>query len=82
MYDITIIVPTYNEIETITSTIRLIDNILRTSQINGEILVMDDNSIDGTINKLKLHCKNKRSGIISIGSWWIRGGAILYLSCY
>ena len=53
MYDITIIVPTYNEIETITSTIRLIDNILRTSQINGEILVMDDNSIDGTINKLK-----------------------------
>ena len=53
MYDITIIIPTYNEIETVASTIQLIYDILRASQINGEILVMDDNSIDGTINKLK-----------------------------
>lgn len=50
MYDLTVILPTLNEEESIEGTINTIDKILKNSNINGEILVVDDNSsLDNTI---------------------------------
>jgi dolichol-phosphate mannosyltransferase len=50
MYDLTVIIPTLNEAETIEGTIEKVDTVLKTNHINGEILVVDDNSsMDTTI---------------------------------
>ena len=54
MYDITVIIPTFNENESIRATLHRVDNVLRESGINGEILVIDDTSSDGTIDTVKL----------------------------
>jgi dolichol-phosphate mannosyltransferase len=45
---LSIIVPTYNESENIPILISKIYEVLERSQINGEIIVIDDNSPDGT----------------------------------
>jgi dolichol-phosphate mannosyltransferase len=47
-YDITVIIPTYKEEENIGDTILEINSILKISDINGQILVVDDNSPDKT----------------------------------
>jgi dolichol-phosphate mannosyltransferase len=48
MYDLTIILPTLNEAGSIAKTITLVNKYLTVSNINGQILVVDDNSKDGT----------------------------------
>lgn len=48
MLDVSAIVPTYNEAESISVIIPSICETLRTACINGEIVVVDDNSPDGT----------------------------------
>lgn len=53
MYDLTVILPTLNEEESIFSTIMKISKILELARIRGEILVVDDNSTDNTIPILK-----------------------------
>ena len=49
MYELTVIIPTYKEQDNIRNTILKVFDILNKAHINGEILVVDDNSPDGTI---------------------------------
>lgn len=53
MYDLTIIIPTLNESESIQTTLTTIVGILEKHKINGQILVVDDNSSDNTIPFVK-----------------------------
>jgi len=48
MKDLSIVIPTYNESETIANTLFQIDEVMKSTDINYEILVVDDNSKDGT----------------------------------
>jgi dolichol-phosphate mannosyltransferase len=49
MYDLTVIIPTYKEEANISNVITQVDAVFKQDNINGEILVVDDNSPDGTI---------------------------------
>lgn len=46
--DVSVVIPTYNEAESIPVIIPSICEVLRIARINGEIVVVDDNSPDGT----------------------------------
>ena len=55
--DFTVIIPTLNEADTIAKTIMLVDAVLKKENLNGQILIVDDNSRDCTIvivNNLKM----------------------------
>ena len=41
-YDLTVIIPTYNEENNIEEMIRAIDSVCKANEINEEILVVDD----------------------------------------
>lgn len=61
MYDLTVIIPTYREEANIRKIITEVDAVLKNRAINGEILVVDDNSPDNTIaivNELKKEKQN------------------------
>jgi len=49
MYDITVIIPTFNEEGNIGNMVETIHRVCQADGINAEILVVDDNSRDGTI---------------------------------
>lgn len=49
VYDLTVIIPTFNEEENIAGMIGAINEVFRQSGIHGEILVVDDSSEDRTI---------------------------------
>jgi len=54
--DVSIIIPTFNESENIGELVSKINNVLSASKIKGEIIVVDDNSPDGTgkiVQKMK-----------------------------
>jgi len=56
MYDLTVIIPTFKEEANIRHIITEVDTVFRNNSLNGEILVVDDNSPDNTIaivNELK-----------------------------
>ena len=53
MKSISIIIPTYNEIQNILPLVRKIRSALN-SKINWEIIFVDDNSPDKTFEKIKL----------------------------
>jgi dolichol-phosphate mannosyltransferase len=53
MYDLTVIIPTYNEEANIKRIITEVNSVLKKENLNGEILVVDDNSPDGTITTVK-----------------------------
>lgn len=57
---LSVILPTYNEAENIVSLIREIVEILERENLNFEILVVDDNSPDGTALRVKDTFKNGR----------------------
>jgi len=48
-YDLTVIIPTYNEIGNIGTAIREVEGVLGRAGLRGEIIVVDDSSTDGTI---------------------------------
>jgi len=50
MYDLTVIIPTFNEAANIRNIITEVDAIFNEHELNGEILVVDDNSPDGTLS--------------------------------
>jgi len=52
-FDLTVIIPTYNEEENIERMIITVDSICRAHDINEEILIVDDNSNDSTITIVK-----------------------------
>ncbi len=56
MYDLTVIIPTFKEEANIRNIINEVDEVFKKNALNGEILVVDDNSPDHTIaivNELK-----------------------------
>lgn len=56
MYDLTVIIPTFNEAANIRNIITEVETIFKEHGINGEILVVDDNSPDDTnsiVNEIK-----------------------------
>ncbi len=56
MYDLTVIIPTFKEEANIRNIINEVDGVFKKNALNGEILVVDDNSPDNTIaivNELK-----------------------------
>ena len=48
-FDLTVLIPTFNERENIGKMVNAVDTICKAHSINEEILVIDDNSSDGTI---------------------------------
>jgi len=57
---VAVVVPAHNEEENIEKLVNEIDNVLRSSKLIGEIIIVDDNSTDGTSTVLKkLSKKNK-----------------------
>ncbi|MEB3691258.1 MAG: glycosyltransferase, partial [Caldisphaeraceae archaeon] len=46
--DLSIIVPTYNERDNLGELLRRIDGALRPSKVSYEVVIVDDNSPDGT----------------------------------
>ena len=53
MKDISIIIPTYNESENIVNMIHALEDMFSNNSINGEIIVVDDDSPDNTANLAK-----------------------------
>ena len=53
VYDLTVIIPTFKEEASIAEIIREVDTIFFQNAINGEILIVDDNSLDRTIPLIK-----------------------------
>ena len=49
MYDLTVIIPTFREESNIGTIINEVDTVFSRNEINGEILIVDDNSPDRTI---------------------------------
>lgn len=49
-YDLTVIIPTLNEERNIVNIIHDVNAVFKTNSISGQILVVDDNSTDGTVD--------------------------------
>ncbi len=61
--DVSIIIPTFNESQNITNLIKKVNSVFNHNNIDGEILIIDDNSPDGTgeiAEKLSKKYKNIR----------------------
>lgn len=61
MYDLTVIIPTFNEEANIRNIVLAVDAVFHEHSLHGQVLVVDDNSSDGTIaivNELKLAKEN------------------------
>ncbi len=64
--DLSVVVPIYNEKESIAKLYRELDKTLSGMNLKYEVLLIDDGSIDGTLDELvKIHDKNKLYKIIS-----------------
>lgn len=59
MYDLTVIIPTFKEEANIAAIVREVDKVFSQNAINGEILVVDDNSPDQTIAIVRELQQNK-----------------------
>jgi dolichol-phosphate mannosyltransferase len=53
MYDLTVIIPTFNEESNIRNIIMAVEKVFKEHSLNGQILVVDDNSSDDTIQIVK-----------------------------
>ena len=68
-YELTIVLPTYNERENIINLVPQISGVLRKNKISYEILVIDDNSPDGTaqiakkMNGVRVISRERKMGI-------------------
>lgn len=63
--DLSIVIPIYNERESISGLYKRLEKTLSKMKLKYEVLLIDDGSIDGTYNELlKLHSKNKSFKII------------------
>lgn len=50
MYDLTVIIPTFNEEANIRNIVMAVDAVFHEHSLNGQILIVDDNSSDSTIS--------------------------------
>ena len=63
--DLSIVIPIYNERESISGLYKRLEKTLSKMKLKYEVLLIDDGSIDGTYNELlKIHSKNKSFKII------------------
>jgi len=83
--EISIVVPTYNEKENVQILIRKIQEEFKENKINGEIIVVDDNSPDGTgkiLDKLKKENRDlkviHRKGKLGLSSAVLEGWKIAH----
>jgi dolichol-phosphate mannosyltransferase len=53
MYDLTVIIPTFNEEANIRNIVMAVDAVFHEHSLNGQVLVVDDNSSDATISIVK-----------------------------
>ena len=51
VYDLSVVVPAYNEVNAIEDTIHTLQETIKSAGINGEVVVVDDGSTDGTYEK-------------------------------
>ena len=58
MYDVSIIIPAFNEARRITPTLEQFDEFLRDSQLRYEIIVVDDGSADDTVAVVRAVAEN------------------------
>ncbi len=56
--NVSVVIPTYNEYKNIPILFEKIFNVFKKNKINGEIIVVDDNSEDGTSKVVKNYTKN------------------------
>ena len=63
MVEVSIVIPTYNEKENIKNLIQQIQTEFKKNSIKGEIIIVDDNSPDGT-GELLDNLKKKEKNII------------------
>ncbi len=77
---VSIIIPTYNESGNITQLIKKINEITKKNKIENNIIIVDDNSTDGTIQEVQNFQKNQkniklivRNGLLGIGTAHIEG---------
>ena len=59
MYDLTVIIPTFKEESNIGTIIESVDAVFSRNSITGEILIVDDNSPDRTIEHGQGIAENK-----------------------
>jgi dolichol-phosphate mannosyltransferase len=65
MYDLTVIIPTFNEEANIRNIVMAVDAVFHEHSLHGQVLVVDDNSSDGTISILhELMRTNENVGIL------------------
>lgn len=82
MDKISIILPTYNEKGNITPLVKEIIKIFKKNRLNFEIIVVDDNSSDGTVQSLhsnfknssniKIHVRKKEKGLATAINYGIK----------
>ncbi|MCK9578839.1 MAG: polyprenol monophosphomannose synthase [Methanoregula sp.] len=61
MYDLTVIIPTFNEEANIRNIAMAVDAVFHENSLNGQILVVDDNSADSTISIVRALMREKRN---------------------
>ena len=57
---ISFVIPTYNEKDSVPDQIKHIERVLSSKKLKGEIIVVDDNSPDGTANTVRMLQKKKK----------------------
>jgi len=64
LYDISVIIPAFNESHIISETINKIDNLFKEIGMNNEIIVVNDGSTDDTYEEAKKALKGKENAVI------------------
>ncbi|MBU0503165.1 MAG: glycosyltransferase family 2 protein [Candidatus Omnitrophota bacterium] len=80
MYEVSIVIPCFNEKDNIPDIVPKIVDLLREASINGEIIIVNDGSTDGTFNLIEALSKqyNNVSGVnhetnLGIANAWYTG---------
>jgi len=87
-YNLSVIIPTFNEEENIAAIIGAVNDVCSKNGIQAEILVVDDNSNDRTIpivqdivrrcENVRLISADERPWPIPVGRRWVQGSSVGY----
>lgn len=73
MYQLSIVIPAFNEVARIQGSLRRIDTYLRERGLSSEVIVMDDDSTDGTADVVRAISRQLSVPVIVDGSRVNRG---------